>query len=96
MIGSGLLFSRYTCGFKARPHHAALLGQDALLIHDEAHLEPAFQTLLDYIVAEQKHCGDNRPLRILQLSATNRNGASSNDSTPPLAFTVINLQITRN
>ncbi len=84
MIGSGLLFSRYTCGFKARPHHAALLGQDALLIHDEAHLEPAFQTLLDYIVAEQKHCGDSRPLRVLQLSATNRNDAPSNDSTPPL------------
>src|SRR5579862_6408493 len=54
MVGSGLLFSRYTCGFKARPHHAALLGQDVLLIHDEAHLEPAFQTLLDSIVAEQK------------------------------------------
>ena len=26
MIGSGLLFSRYTCGFKTRPLHAALLG----------------------------------------------------------------------
>ncbi|MCI0747474.1 MAG: type I-U CRISPR-associated helicase/endonuclease Cas3, partial [Verrucomicrobia subdivision 3 bacterium] len=84
MIGSGLLFSRYTCGFKARPHHAALLGQDALLVHDEAHLEPAFQTLLNSIVDEQKRCGDNRPLRVLQLSATNRNGAAADDSTPPL------------
>ena len=53
MIGSGLLFSRYTCGFKTRPHHAALLGQDALLVHDEAHLEPAFQILLNSIVDEQ-------------------------------------------
>ena len=84
MIGSGLLFSRYTCGFKTRPHHAALLGQDALLVHDEAHLEPAFQTLLNSLVDEQKRCGDSRPLRVLQLSATNRNGAVADDSTPPL------------
>ena len=72
MIGSGLLFSRYSCGFKSRPHHAALLGQDALLVHDEAHLEPAFQKLLDAIVAEQKHCEEERPLRVLELSATKR------------------------
>src|SRR5208337_3406555 len=84
MIGSGLLFSRYTCGFKTRPPHAALLGQDALLVHDEAHLEPAFQTLLNSIVDEQKRCGDSRPLRVLQLSATNRNDAAAGDSTPPL------------
>ena len=72
MIGSGLLFSRYTCGFKTRPHHAALLGQDALLIHDEAHLEPAFQKLLGDIVAEQRRCKDARPLRVLELTATTR------------------------
>lgn len=72
MIGSGLLFNRYTCGFKTRPHHAALLGQDVLLVHDEAHLEPAFQKILDTIVDEQKRCGDARPLRVLQLSATAR------------------------
>ena len=72
MIGSGLLFNRYTCGFKTRPHHAALLGQDVLLVHDEAHLEPAFQKLLDSIVAEQARCGDSRPLSVLQLSATAR------------------------
>jgi CRISPR-associated endonuclease/helicase Cas3 len=72
MIGSGLLFSRYTCGFKTRPHHAALLGQDALVVHDEAHLEPAFQRLLDAIVAEQKHYKDERPLRVMELSATTR------------------------
>jgi len=76
MIGSGLLFSRYTCGFKTRPHHAALLGQDALLVHDEAHLEPAFQKLLGDIVAEQERCKDARPLRVLELSATTR-GTSS-------------------
>ena len=74
MAGSGLLFSRYTCGFKLRPHHAAFLGQDALLAHDEAHLEPAFQNLLETIVAEQTRCADARPLRVMQLSATARSG----------------------
>ncbi len=72
MIGSGLLFSRYTAGFKTRPHHAALLGQDALLIHDEAHLEPAFQALLESIGKEQRNCGEARPMHVLQLTATAR------------------------
>ncbi len=72
MIGSGLLFSRYTVGFKLRPHHAAFLGQDTLLVHDEAHLEPAFQHLLDTIVAEQMHCNDPQKLRVVELTATSR------------------------
>ncbi len=77
MIGSGLLFSRYTVGFKLRPHHAAFLGQDALLVHDEAHLEPAFQKLLESIVAEQAISNDSRKLKIMELSATTRSGGSA-------------------
>ncbi len=77
MIGSGLLFSRYTAGFKTRPLHAGFLGQDALLIHDEAHLEPAFQTLLSEIEVEQKRCQDFRPMRVLELTATSRNGCGN-------------------
>src|SRR5262249_53967463 len=42
MIGSRLLFSGYGLGYKSKPHHAGFLGQDVLLVHDEAHLEPAF------------------------------------------------------
>jgi CRISPR-associated helicase Cas3 len=38
MIGSRLLFSGYRSSYKARPLDAGLLGQDALLILDEAHL----------------------------------------------------------
>lgn len=72
MIGSGLIFSRYTAGFKTRPHHAALLGQDVLLVHDEAHLEPAFQTLLERIGKEQQDCKEARPVHVLQLTATAR------------------------
>jgi len=44
MIGSRLLFSGYGgIGYRSKPLHAGFLGQDALLVHDEAHLEPAFQ-----------------------------------------------------
>ena len=82
MIGSGLLFSRYTCGFKTRPHHAAFLGQDVLLVHDEAHLEPAFQRLLDSIVSEQQRCCDFRPLKVIELSATARSGGTPFVLTP--------------
>jgi CRISPR-associated endonuclease/helicase Cas3 len=78
MIGSGLLFSRYTRGFKTRPLYAGFLGQDALLVHDEAHLEPAFQTLLESIVASQNAGKDPRPLRIIALTATNRSASDAN------------------
>jgi CRISPR-associated endonuclease/helicase Cas3 len=53
MIGSRLLFSGYGCGYKTRPLHAGFLGQDVLLVHDEAHLEPAFQRLITAIWDEQ-------------------------------------------
>ncbi|MEZ6066493.1 MAG: type I-U CRISPR-associated helicase/endonuclease Cas3 [Planctomycetaceae bacterium] len=77
MIGSRLLFSGYRIGFRSRPHHAGLLGHDALLIHDEAHLEPAFQNLLDAIAFEQRHgrtqdFSPERRLRLMELTATSR------------------------
>jgi CRISPR-associated endonuclease/helicase Cas3 len=72
MIGSRLLFSGYGCGFKTRPLHAGFLGQDSLLVHDEAHLEPAFQKLLLDIEAEQKRCKDFRPMKVTELTATSR------------------------
>jgi CRISPR-associated endonuclease/helicase Cas3 len=82
MIGSGLLFNRYTCGFKTRPHHAAFLGQDVLLVHDEAHLEPAFQQLLEGIVEEQNKSGEAKPLHVLQLTATARKSGEAFTLTP--------------
>ncbi|MHB1125121.1 MAG: type I-G CRISPR-associated helicase/endonuclease Cas3g [Ramlibacter sp.] len=79
MIGSRLLFSGYgRCGFKSKPLHAGLLGQDTLLVHDEAHLEPAFQKLLETIATEQarrERFGkdwDKRALRVMALTATTR------------------------
>ena len=72
MIGSRLLFSGYGIGFKSKPLHAGFLGQDVLLVHDEAHLEPAFQKLLDAIEEEQTRCKDFRKFRVMELSATSR------------------------
>ena len=78
MIGSRLLFSGYGCGFKTRPLHAGFLGHDALLIHDEAHLEPAFQELVKAIETEQADelrtglSAGVPPLRVIELTATSR------------------------
>lgn len=76
MIGSRLLFSGYGMGYKSRSVHAGLLGQDTLVVHDEAHLEPAFQGLLDAIRREQVASGDIRRLRVVELTATSRSGAA--------------------
>jgi CRISPR-associated endonuclease/helicase Cas3 len=70
MIGSRLLFSGYRSSFRLRPLHAGFLGQDSLLVHDEAHLEPAFQKLLEQIVEEQRKRNDLAPLQIMALTAT--------------------------
>lgn len=78
MIGSRLLFSGYGVGFKSRPLHAGFLGQDTLVVHDEAHLEPAFQSLLESILKEQRHgrfpdCRElERQFRVMALTATSR------------------------
>jgi CRISPR-associated endonuclease/helicase Cas3 len=74
MIGSRLLFSGYGCGFKTRPLHAGFLGQDALLVHDEAHLEKPFQDLVEAIRAEQTRCTEFRPFHVTALTATPRGG----------------------
>lgn len=87
MIGSRLLFNGYACGFKSRPLHAGFLGQDTLLVHDEAHLEPAFQELLEAVVGEQGRCQELRPLRIMALSATARSREGERDHEEPFALT---------
>lgn len=83
MIGSRLLFGGYRIGFRSRPLHAGFLGQDALLIHDEAHLEPAFQTLAESIIKQQKEDSQNaaqaeaRQIQLVSLTATPRENAKS-------------------
>lgn len=84
MIGSRLLFSGYGVGMKRKPFHAGLLGQDSLVIHDEAHLEPAFQRLLESISDTQlsPRCPDHLPLSVLPLTATNRHENDAVSSVP--------------
>ena len=92
MIGSRLLFGGYRIGFKTNPLHAGFLGQDVLLVHDEAHLEPAFQVLIESIELEQAqhkvvrwqrtpgNKGQKMPwpkFRAMSLSATRRRGEES-------------------
>ena len=88
MIGSRLLFSGYRIGFKSKPLHAGFLGQDVLLVHDEAHLEPAFQKLIETIEAEQEQeknrCSADLPwpkLRVMAMSATARKKADADSDT---------------
>lgn len=87
MIGSRLLFEGYGCGFKTRPLHAGFLGQDVLLVHDEAHLEPAFQCLLEKIRDEQHERERTGPLpwpklRVMGLTATPRGDKRPFELTP--------------
>ncbi len=93
MIGSRLLFTGYGVGFKGKPLHAGFLGQDSLLVHDEAHLEPAFQALIEAIEQEQtnerRRAGELpwRGLRVMELTATRRVSSSNGekaDSQPTL------------
>jgi CRISPR-associated endonuclease/helicase Cas3 len=74
MIGSRLLFSGYGIGRGARPLHAGFLGQDSLLIHDEAHLEPAFQQLIEKIEEQQyREAPVQWPkLKCMELTATSK------------------------
>lgn len=82
MIGSKLLFSGYGDGRHGRAHHAGLIGQDALLVHDEAHLEPAFDAILESVKQEQERGNEARTIRVMRLSATARDDAASAGNAP--------------
>jgi CRISPR-associated endonuclease/helicase Cas3 len=75
MIGSRLLFRGYRSSWKRRSFQAGLLGQDALIVHDEAHLSPPFQRLVEWIASCQAldsppAATSLRPIRVLEMSAT--------------------------
>ncbi|MDX9785157.1 MAG: type I-U CRISPR-associated helicase/endonuclease Cas3 [Desulfobacterales bacterium] len=81
MIGSRLLFSGYGDGKYKRPQHAGLLGHDAWIVLDEAHLTPAFAELLSAIRHEQQQFSAFTPWRVSLLSATQRIAETDNSFT---------------
>ena len=80
MIGSRLLFEGYGASRKMRPYHAGLLGADAMVVLDEAHLVPPFELMLQTVASDQTVFGAASevaplipPFQLISLSATGRN-----------------------
>jgi CRISPR-associated endonuclease/helicase Cas3 len=76
LIGSALLFSGYRSSYKRRPLEAGLLGQDSLLVLDEAQLSKPFAKLIASISAFQ--APNAKPMRVIHMSAT----STGSDSKP--------------
>lgn len=78
MVGSRLLFEGYGVSRRMRPYHAGLLGVDSLVVLDEAHLCPPFESLLRQVEDQRdgdfgsRHSARPPPFRLLALSATGR------------------------
>ncbi|HID22181.1 MAG TPA: type I-U CRISPR-associated helicase/endonuclease Cas3, partial [Planctomycetaceae bacterium] len=51
-----------------------------LIVHDEAHLTPAFSDLLRRVADAQRQAAEPRPARVMELSATQRNGHDDRDT----------------
>ena len=95
MIGSRLLFEGYGVSRRMRPYHAGLLGVDALVLLDEAHLCPPFEALLRQVESRANGklgpVGDSDsitpPFRLMSLSATGRDDVS--ETSPGVVFPLI-------
>jgi CRISPR-associated endonuclease/helicase Cas3 len=86
MIGSRLLFSGYGLGKSRRPYHAGLIGHDAWIVLDEAHLTPAFAELIMSCRSIQSNKKTFSPFAVTLLSATQR-GVQSQDPDTTIELT---------
>ncbi len=73
-LGSRLLFRAYGSSRFVAPIHAALTGNDALLVLDEAHISAPFAATLA-AVRRMRNDGLGLPWRVMMLSATPREGS---------------------
>jgi CRISPR-associated endonuclease/helicase Cas3 len=69
-VGSRLLFRGYGLSEYAWPVHAALVGNDALYLLDEAHLSEPFLQTLRSIQMYRGHSPLGGPFRVVEISAT--------------------------
>ena len=70
-VGSRLLFRGYGVSSSMRPIHAGLLGRDALLLLDEAHLsQPFLQTLRDLESPPWPGTLSSSPFQVVSMTAT--------------------------
>lgn len=79
MLGSRLLFRGYGVGRSRSATHAGLLGCDTLVVHDEAHLAPAFTALLRQVevLAAPGAVAIGRPaLSVIEMTATLSTGSA--------------------
>jgi CRISPR-associated endonuclease/helicase Cas3 len=90
MVGSRLLFSGYGDGAYSRPKHAGLLGNDTIVIFDECHLVPAFETLLRNI---GNAGGKLKPFFAMTMSATSNSTDSISLSDDDLANATLSQRL---
>ena len=87
MIGSRLLFSGYGgVGKNHRSLQAGLLGQDTLMVIDEAHLAPSFVSTVRQIKESVHRYHLLRPFEVMLLSATIPSGDSQPNHHHPAIF----------